>query len=83
MPEGICHPFLFRFGAAGPEGERTDSASVGCGEAEMDRVQVALEVARVAVATRPDCQFEAGNPFWSFSRCFTPRDGQGSGSSLP
>jgi len=75
MPAGVCHPYLFRFAAAGPEGERTGSASAGCGETEMDRVRVALEIARIAVATRPDCRVEANDPFWSFSRCFTPREG--------
>ena len=28
----------------------------------------------IAMATRPDCEVRDGDPFWSFQRCFQPRD---------
>jgi hypothetical protein len=72
-PPPICHPMIVRFEAADSQAVRSDSASAGCGAAEAERIGAAIDVARLAVSTRPGCSFEEANPFWSFFRCFVPQ----------
>jgi hypothetical protein len=69
-PPPICHGWGVGFGAA--EAGRQHSASWGeCGSKEGDaRLAYAIEMARLAVATRPACSFDSKEAFWSFSTCF-------------
>ena len=66
-PPPICHGWIVRF-------ESSDLRSATGGEClprgEADAY--AVTVARLAVATRLDCEFVPTNPYWSFSQCFTP-----------
>jgi len=70
-PPPICHGWIIRFGKSDESG--LGSASWGtCGGNAQPGADFAREIAKVAVATRPDCGFNAADPFGSFSECFSP-----------
>lgn len=71
-PPTICHGWIVRFGKANVTG--VESASwTQCGGHKQPEAAYATEIARLAVSTRPSCEFEENNPFWSFQTCFSPR----------
>lgn len=69
-PPPICHGWGVTLGATGSEGVRYG----GAGDCSGDREKLAhvAHYARLAVSTRPTCEFDAASPFWSFQRCFSP-----------
>ncbi|EZP49996.1 hypothetical protein BW41_03321 [Sphingomonas sp. RIT328] len=70
-PPPICHGWTIRFGKS--DGPGLGSASWGtCGGDAQSGADLAREIAKVAVATRPDCRFSTTDPFGSFSECFSP-----------
>lgn len=67
-PPPVCHAWSARL----RDGAGTRSSWSGCGNEpvpEMVTVMIAI-----AMAPRPDCEVRDGDPFWSFQRCFQPRD---------
>lgn len=67
----MCHGWLARFGVADETG--TGSGSWGqCGGGDAPGLTFATEIARLAIATRPDCTFDADSPFRAFETCFSP-----------
>ncbi|MEA3043120.1 MAG: hypothetical protein QOH47_958 [Sphingomonadales bacterium] len=71
-PRGVCHPLLVRFAAAGAQGARSASLALGCNESSRERLQAAIEAARLAVSTRAQCRFDDSDFFWSYFNCFRP-----------
>jgi hypothetical protein len=66
-PPPVCHGWSARFQA---DYQRTASWS-GCGGGTTSpRLDYAVAIAELAVATNPDCAFNRANPFFSFKECF-------------
>lgn len=63
-----CPAPSVRLASTGPDGLRLTSVS-GCILGDPG-LAYAAELARIAVATRPDCVYDPGNPFWTFADCF-------------
>jgi hypothetical protein len=71
-PPPICHAWHVRLAAVDKTGVESRSWSQ-CGGGEAPESRYAIEVARLAVSTRPTCKFEEDDPFWTFALCFLPR----------
>jgi hypothetical protein len=63
-----CPAWSLRLAATGPRGTRLANVS-GCVLGDPG-LAYAAELTRIAVATRPDCVYDPGNPFWTFPDCF-------------
>ncbi|MFN3536204.1 MAG: hypothetical protein ACK4Y4_02010 [Brevundimonas sp.] len=70
-PPRPCHAWSSILASGGADGERSASWSACSGDTSGGRYIFAATAAGLAVQNAPDCTFDAGSPFWSFSRCFT------------
>jgi hypothetical protein len=70
-PPPICHGFSAFIAATGARGERYASAST-CNPG-TPQLRYANEIARIAVETDPDCEFDESEPLISFAACFVRR----------
>lgn len=69
-PPPVCHGWIVRFGIADEAGLESGSWAQ-CGGNKGPESEFASEIARLAVASRPDCKFDVANPFWAFNACFS------------
>lgn len=69
-PPAVCHGWIARFEA---DEERTASWSE-CGSVRSAAYDYAAHLIELAINTRADCAFEPDNAFWSFNRCFAPKE---------
>lgn len=68
-PPSICHGWGVLLGAG--DAFTTKSASWGaCGGSQDAKLNLASELARLAVSTKPECTFDEQDVFWSFANCF-------------
>ena len=70
LPPPICHGWIARFGTADETGVQSGSWGQ-CWGADQPLSVFAVEMARLAVSTRPACKFDDANPFWAFNACFS------------
>lgn len=73
-PPPICHGWIVRFGTMDDTGKGSGSWAQ-CGGKDQPELAYAVEMAKLAVSTRPTCKFDDRNPFGSFSACFAPQPG--------
>jgi hypothetical protein len=69
-PPPVCHGWaIWLQGDAG-----RSAAWSGCGRQLGPAYDYAMHIVVLAMGTRPSCNVERDNPFWSFNRCFAPTD---------
>ena len=77
-PPTICHGAQMFFSSTGPEGERV-TATASCDGQDV-RLEYGSRLARLAISTRPSCQYDERDPLQSYVECFrkpppNPSDG--------
>jgi hypothetical protein len=80
-PKSICHGWLVRLGSA-QKGAIGSQSWSQCGGEPDRRYAFAVEMARLAVSSTPDCKFDQLRPFYSYAGCFA-RFPWGKGKKLP
>lgn len=69
VPPPLCHGWIVQLEA---DYKRTASWAA-CGNLNNPVENYAIQMLKLAMATRPDCSFDDKNPFWSFNACFSPK----------
>lgn len=69
-PPPVCHAWTIWLQADAGR----SAAWSGCGSRLGPVYDYAIEIIALAMSTRPSCEVERDNPFWSFNRCFAPTE---------